>query len=272
MTRDTSDYGYRFRWNSCDVNYREGYFSTMVDFHAHEYYEVSLILSGNVRILLPEQMEEGRESRVVLTAPGTPHFISCQPDCLYSRLNLLFSHEFVAGTVPEWKRLTEIFGRNGAVITLYPEQKELCETLIRRIQTEADEFRRRLIVFYLLSLFAELSEKNASQTERIPACVTGALSYISGHYAEKIVASELAWHLDVGRTTLMTAFRKYTGDTLHGYLTQYRLKKAVLLLREGKTEQEAAERCGFGDSFGLIRSFRRVYGMPPRRYLSQEEC
>lgn len=271
MTNNIDDYGYRLRWSLCDVNYREGYVSTMVDFHTHEYYEISLILSGSVKILLPGQMEEGSGSRVVLTAPGTPHFISCGSDCLYRRLNLLFSHNFVAEYVPEWPRLASLFGENGAVITLYPEQSEQCAALIRRVQDERDPFRQRLIILYLLSLLDELAPKNASRAEKIPAYVTGALSYINEHYAEKIIAAELAWQLGVGRTTLMTAFKAYTGDTLHGYLTQYRLKKAIALLRAGATEQEAAEQCGFGDSFGLIRSFKRVFGTPPRRYLAEME-
>lgn len=271
MTGDTGDYGYLVRWRECDVNYREGYFSMMVDFHAHEYYEVSLILSGNVKILLPDRMEEGKELRVVLTAPGTPHFISCRSDCLYSRLNLLFSHDFVADSIAEWTQLSEIFGKNGGIITLHHEQAEMCASLIRRVQDETDLLRKRLIILYLLSLLSELAQKNSANTERIPPCVTGALSYISEHYSEKIVASELAWKLGISRTTLMTAFRNYTGDTLHGYLTRFRLEKAILMLREGRTEQETAERCGFGDSFGLIRNFKRAFGMPPRQYLEKEQ-
>ena len=47
-----------------------------------------------------------------------------------------------------------------------------------------------------------------------------------------------------------------TDLTLNQYIIQCRIKNAVILLREGNTEYETVERCGFGDTSGLIRSFK----------------
>ena len=46
---------YKTAWNDCTVDYYEGYRTTMVDFHMHDYYEVSLILTGNVKVLLSDK-------------------------------------------------------------------------------------------------------------------------------------------------------------------------------------------------------------------------
>ncbi|MBQ7336018.1 MAG: helix-turn-helix transcriptional regulator [Clostridia bacterium] len=262
---------YRRNWHNCSVDYYEGYKSTMTDFHMHDYYEISLILSGKVKVLLPDHVREGTEPRIVLASPKTPHLMSRHPDIFYSRLNLLFSDEFIADYIPEWKQLSTVFGKAGRVVTLSPEQTALCKSRILEIQAEKDPFRQRLMILCLLSLIAEIAGTEENDGTEIPRFVSDALTYISTNYAKKILASELAWSLGVGRTTLMTAFKKYIGCTLNDYVIRFRVKSALRLLREGKTEQEAAEVCGFSDTCSLIRSFKRCYGKTPRQYLLAEK-
>ena len=261
---------YRTDWSNCTVDYYEGYRSTMVDFHMHDYYEVSLILTGNVKVLLSDHAQEGTDARLVLSPPKAPHFISHDSVVLYSRLNLLFSHEFLDGYLPETDQLLSVFGKHGRVILLSKEEKDLFRELVLDLYKESDLFRRRLKILCILSHIAERSEENPTNRE-IPPCVTGALTYIGEHYAQKILASDLAWHLGVGRTTLMTSFKAYTGSTLNDHVIRCRVKNAVHLLRAGATEQQAADACGFGDTCGLIRGFKKCYGMTPRQYLLREK-
>lgn len=47
----------------------------MTDYHMHEYYEISLILSGNVNILLNDKVESCATAKLVLLAPLTSHYI-----------------------------------------------------------------------------------------------------------------------------------------------------------------------------------------------------
>lgn len=270
MPANLENLQYRTEWNDCTVDYYEGYRSTMVDFHMHDYYEVSLILTGSVKVLLSDHAQEGIGARLVLSAPKTPHFISRDPDIFYSRLNLLFSHEFLDDYVPETNHLLSVFGKHGKVILLSDEEKDFFRALILNIREETDTFRRRLKLLCVLSHIAERSE-NTPEDPKIPPCVTGALTYIGEHYAQKILASDLAWHLGVGRTTLMTAFKAYTGSTLNDHVIRCRVKNATHMLRAGATEQQAADACGFSDTCGLIRGFKKCYGMTPRQYLLHEK-
>ena len=265
---ELSNINFRELWTDCYVDYYEGYHTTMNNFHMHDYYEVSLILSGSVKVLLSDHVQEGSDARIVLTAPKMPHFIHRDPNIFYSRINLLFSDEFVSDYIPEWEELQNIFGSNGKVVTLSQEQAADCHALISDIQADSLEFRKRLKIYCLLSKIMEIDGTQKTDTKIPPQFITGALTYISEHYAEKILASELAWKLNIGRTTLMTAFKAYTGSTLNDYLVRYRLKNALRMLRQGKTSQEAADACGFGDSCSLIRSFKKCYGMTPKQYLS----
>jgi len=252
-------------WENICIKYRESYYPPVDDFHEHDYYEINFIISGNVKILLPDCAVEGTESRIVLTAPGTPHFVSCKPDLLYNRFYLLFSKEFVENCNPEWSTLLQIFGKNGKIITISPSQTDFCRVLISRLENETSLVRQKLLILYLLSYIGEFAH-NTMQVE-IPSYIMKALVFIEEHYQEKITASLLAKRLYIGRTTLMTNFKKYTDSTLNNYIIQCRLKKAIVLLKQGKTESEIAEKCGFGDLSSLIRSFKHFFGMTPGEYI-----
>lgn len=258
---------YRKEWNDFTIEYYEGYRSNMSDYHMHEYYEISFIISGDVKVFLPKRAQQGTGSRLVLTRPMTPHLMMCQPNRLYKRVNLLFSNDFLTDYVSEWKELLGVFGKNGRILLL--EESEVAEflELTDAINNDRNLFRRRLRLMLLLSRVMELINEEHEVTEELPSYVIGAISYLQEHYAEKIVAADLAWHLGIGRTTLMTAFKKHTGTTVNNYLLQYRLKQALRSLRQGNTVQVTAEICGFGDANSFIRVFRRQFDTTPMQYI-----
>lgn len=269
MKKTLYDYGYGTAWQNALVQHREGYYTSVADFHEHDFYEINLILSGNVNILLSDQTEEGIGSRIVLTKPGTPHFVSCKPDTLYSRIYLVFSKDFIENYIPEWDKLSGIFGKNGRIVKISHDQKDLCKTVIKSIQDETDLFRQRILILYLLSYIEDFAQKGDVGFTQIPPYIINALTFIDEHYSEKITAEKLAAELGISRTTLMTSFKKYTGSTLNDYIIHCRLKNVMQMIGEGTTEQEAAERCGLGDASGLIRCFKRKFGMTPKQYLVQ---
>lgn len=260
------EHGFGKEWHTFMTDSYRGHHPRMTDYHMHDYYEISLILRGDVRVLLPGIAESSTEPLIVLMRPRTPHFIVNDPKTLYHRRNILFSGEFIANCIPEIHRLTASFKTSGALQRLTEREALEYSELIDKMERETDLFRIRLYLLMLLSLVADRSSASGN-AEEPPKYITGALAYIAGHYAEKIIAADLAWHLGVGRTTLMTAFKKYTGTTLNSYILQCRLKHAVELLRHGATEQQAAERCGFSDAGNLIRTFKRGFGVTPRQYL-----
>lgn len=267
MPANLDNLGYGSTWKDFYIDHYEGYHPNMSDYHMHGYYEISLILSGDVKVLLPGSVQHGTESRLVLTRPMTSHLIVCEPYLLYRRINLLFSKEFIAEYPPEWKQLLSVFGKNGRVILLSQEQQKELLSLIQAMEKEKSSFRQRLWLMMLLSRILDQLPEGMEDSEELPPYVTAALSYLQENYAKKIVAADLAWSLQIGRTTLMTAFKRYTGRTLNEYLTGCRLTHAVKALQRGEPQQYVARSCGFGDSCNLIRAFRQRFGMTPGQYL-----
>ena len=72
MTNSLYDHGYGVEWTERNVYSREGYITSVLDFHEHDFYEVNLILTGHVRILFPDWFADDTESCIVLSRPGTP--------------------------------------------------------------------------------------------------------------------------------------------------------------------------------------------------------
>ncbi len=271
MINSLYDYGYKEKWNDFHIDYKEGYYTSVTGFHKHDFYEINIILSGNTKIIFSDRTKENKKSCIVLTRPGTPHFISCLPDTLYSRIYLVFSQDFISTAVPEWQQLIEIFENTGGIISISNEEKDFCKTIIKRIESETDPFRQKMLILYFLSYIKEFASSKEVNFAPVPDYIVNALSYIENHYQEKIIASDLAEKLYISRTTLMTAFKKHTGVTLNNYIIYYRLKNVIKLLKEGKTRQEAAELCGFNDSSSLIRCFKKHYKMTLNQYLSKPE-
>lgn len=261
------DHGFGKTWTDTFVQLREGYTTSVTDYHEHGFYEINLILSGNVKILLGDRFEEGSQNRIVLTRPDTPHYISCTPDVLYSRLYLSIAREFIEDRLPEWNDLSYLFGQTGNVITLNAAQTEFFKSLLEGIRDETSPFRKRLLIYGFLSHLSELSQEKHQKMSLIPQYILDAIDYLENHYSEHFVSAELARQLHIGRTALMTGFKKHMGKTLIDYLTNCRLKHAVELLMDRQTLEYAAEKCGFADSSGLIRAFKRHYGMTPKQYI-----
>ena len=122
-----------------------------------------------------------------------------------------------------------------------------------------------MLLSYLIYKVGALFGK--SDGRGVPKYVTDALSYVKEHYAEKFTAEQLARTLGVGRTTLMTGFKAHVGICIGEYVTKYRIGVAAKLIGMGKSCALAAELSGFGESSGMIRAFRREFGLTPTKYV-----
>lgn len=264
------DLSFKTDWDNVCVIHKEGFYTSIFDFHKHEFYEINLILTGNVKIILSSLSEETNEPRLVLTRPQTPHFITCNPDTLYSRLYLLFTKDFLQDYFTDFKRFEKVFGESGNILKIDTHQLEFIKSTILLIEKEKSTLRQKLLTLYLLSFLFEINGQEQFNTSFVPPYIIKALSYIENYYNEKITADSLSKKLFIGRTTLMTSFKKHTGSTLNDYVIATRINKAVTLLNEGKSESETAELCGFSDAGSLIRNFRKYFDLTPKQYIKKQ--
>ncbi len=92
--------------------------------------------------------------------------------------------------------------------------------------------------------------------------------YVQDRFAENITLAELS---DVARVSpyyLNRIFANDVGMPPHAFQTQVRVERAKSLLLRGMSVTDAALEAGFFDQSHFTRHFRRIVGVPPKRYVS----
>lgn len=252
MSVKTENYGFGKNWTDLYIDEYEGRVPLMSDYHKHDYYELSLILSGEVRVLMPEISSVGSTQRVVISSPGTPHYVTCTGTAVYKRINIVFSKNLLSDAI------------DSSVTEIDSDMAERLFSLIKAIDDEEAREGKRLLLSYLLFKVCRLSGKNTGSGA--PSYVTSALTFIKEHHDEKFTAEQLAHAVGIGRTTLMTGFKAHVGISLGEYVTKYRVGIAAKLIGGGESCARAAELSGFGEASGMIRAFKREFGLTPGKY------
>ncbi len=91
--------------------------------------------------------------------------------------------------------------------------------------------------------------------------------YLQTCYNKKITIERLAEEFHTNRTTLLTDFKKYTGQSINSYLIQLRVMMASAMLRD--TElciEEICERTGFSDISYFSKLFKKKVNYTPSEY------
>lgn len=107
------------------------------------------------------------------------------------------------------------------------------------------------------------SKDNMRQAERMK----NILSYIHGHYSEKITADDIAHHVNVSRGECFRCFKQFMNKKLVEYINEYRLQRATELLRN--TEKpiiDISNECGFDNTSYFGKIFKQMYYITPHQY------
>lgn len=95
------------------------------------------------------------------------------------------------------------------------------------------------------------------------------LSYIQEHYSEKIIMQDLSETLNYSETYLNRRFKNVMNITFNEYLSRYRIRKSIRLIREGGVRiQDVAWKCGIGDYKYFNVVFKKYMGCSPREFMA----
>lgn len=93
------------------------------------------------------------------------------------------------------------------------------------------------------------------------------LTYIHGHYQEKITLENIAEEINICSSECCRFFKKYMKESLFDYLLDYRVDQSLPLLAKGEYSiTEVAAMCGFSNSAYFSKVFRERMGYTPSDY------
>ena len=93
------------------------------------------------------------------------------------------------------------------------------------------------------------------------------LEYIRNNILEpSLTVKTLAQRFGYSTAHFIRIFKDGMNITPHRYIELQRLKNAAVLLDSGKTVNETAGVCGYGDVKNFSKAFKKHYGVAPSRY------
>jgi AraC-like DNA-binding protein len=95
--------------------------------------------------------------------------------------------------------------------------------------------------------------------------------YIEAHYAEVVSVQTLAELTYLTVPAFCRYFKKMTGQTLTGFLQEYRISQACRRLLEGRPVTEVSFASGFHNLSHFNRTFRRLMGQNPSEYRTSRQ-
>ncbi|MCC5668620.1 AraC family transcriptional regulator [Nostoc sp. CHAB 5784] len=97
-----------------------------------------------------------------------------------------------------------------------------------------------------------------------------AIDYINTHLDQDIKLADIAELVGVSQYYFCHLFKQSVSITPHKYLTQQRIERAKLLLKNQELSiAEIAQECGFTDQSHLTKHFKRLVGITPKAMRSQ---
>lgn len=135
------------------------------------------------------------------------------------------------------------------------------------LDMEPDAFRS-WILKVSLSFREQLIRVRSNSTESL---VTGAKEYVQNNYGDaKLSLDDICAALGVSNSYFSTVFKKETGSSFIGYLTDYRLDRAArLLIETNEKSYMIAGRVGYSDPNYFSYVFKKRFGASPSKYRTE---
>lgn len=239
--------------------------------HYHLDYHIGLVFDGVQRQQFQGQSVLLGPGRISVMPPGEVHDGCGHEQCAYRMRTFRLAPRLLADSVEALSGKSIEPALAGAMI----EDRRIASQLVQLFEgvQHPDGLDALPVEEAWLTLFEPLLTRLKVVT---PEQVTGGLAMVHlqrvrefcyDNLASKISLEQLAALCGLSRYQFLRRFERSTGLTPHNWLTQLRLEKACLLLRQpGHTLTEVALAVGFYDQSHFIRAFRKAYAVPPSQY------
>ena len=269
-------------WSSESLRYLEhGWPSELCRWHAHEEYELHLIVESNGKAFVGDYIGTFEPGSLYLTGPNLPHnWVTRVDDSepLEQRDQLVqFNHksfEDAANALREFKEIMPLLelARSGIEFIDFP--LSLARDYMRRI-AESRGIERVLVFLTFLNTLnmhphktilsvIKLEQKTSNKTyDRIGEVV----DHVVSHYNENLSVADAATMAGMSETSFSRNFRTTTGNRYIDFVNRVRIGQACVLLLE--TDQQISSICydvGYQNLANFNRHFNKLKSITPSAY------
>ena len=254
--------------------------------HWHKEVEFIYVIKGSIQIGVHDDLVQVDEGEIYFFTSGQTHYILAAPGSerlVYQFDTKLFFEQDPLKTKQESLKdifnTRENFSRNWS----NEVEQEVSECLAHLHEEVLEKetgylFQIQRYLYELVGLFGRKvpkkmepmkkaltddSMKNKETLERMDKI----FAYIEDHYNTGVTLEEVAKHIGFSPHYFTRFFKKNTGTTFVGFLTEYRLTIAKSILgTEDLPMVEVAEKSGFNSVKTFHHVFKENVGMSPLKY------
>ena len=253
--------------------------------HFHDAHEILIIEQGQYKIYSPKLVYEGEGPCIVFFKLGTYHG-AVRSNCetipyIFHVMN--FRQSVLEGMSDHPIYTDNCFGVSTIIIPIDTEMLNLFIPMLERLEVLSDSYTYEmpmppLMTGYFAAILNFIYELMADKKGIVIDNEVVHDNYISGvikeameaiNRGENVTATALAQAFHVSVTKLSRDFNKVTGISIKHMIDTLRLERIKRLLREGRSNLEVAEKCGFSNSDYFIQFFNKHMNMSPGAYRQQ---
>ncbi|MCI0604607.1 AraC family transcriptional regulator [bacterium] len=227
--------------------------------HSHEFFNLTFVLKGSFVESFERNRLELSSNSVLFEPAGVIH-----SDNFGDR----GAHSLIVEPPEHWIQSVNL--DSSLLLNPFHLNDPFTSKLVTRIYREfqfPDRFSSLAVQATLLELFSFTFRKIQCRNELKPPWLAKVQNHIEEHFQDALTISSLSKVVDVHPAHLIRSFRKFLSCTPGGYIRRTRLKFAAKLLQETNLSlTEIALSTGFCDQSHFTHSFRRHFGITPRRF------
>ena len=243
-------------------------------------YKISLRLTDGLFGVLGTKVMGGKKGDIFLFAPDEIHFGRFANAGLHRYMHIFIPVELCDELSENYPVLKKIFDSSNpdrincirGTGALKDKITEVGENIVDNLKNADDkELNITINILELLLISEQLyTTENIGESASFSAITQQAIEYISNHFNEKITIEKIAKELGYSTIYLAKKFKKDTGKSIYTYITEYRISKSTILLKEGNNVTETCYSVGFGDCSNFIRNFKTTIGVSPYKYKKRD--
>ncbi|MBE6635533.1 MAG: AraC family transcriptional regulator [Ruminococcaceae bacterium] len=236
--------------------------------HCHDLYEILYVANGRGRYLIEGARFDLKPRTLLLIRPLAYHCVEVECESDYERRVLHFDASMVSKDVRDI--LDKMAGAEDFESGSFFSPGSLSQDIISLFDKfdRADQLPESERALYIKLVLSEMilllsiasKERIAHDNRDIAAQVA---KYINDYLEYKISLDSIAKRFFVSKYYLCRTFKKYSGVSIHSYITNKRVIYAKKLIEAGETASGAAYKVGFGDYSAFYRAYVKILGTPP---------
>lgn len=249
-------------------------------YHRHNAYEIYLFLRGHVHFYVENRCYHMQRGDLLVMSPKEMHRAFILDETEYERITINLKKTYLYQLSTASTNLSSCFDcrRKGEGNMIHLDDDRLNQITHWTNQIEeslssdaygADVKTNAAIAQVLVLINLWFRNNSFEPHDIMPDLVRKTMDYIDEHITQDITLGKLAEAFYMNSTSISRQFKKHTGLTLRSYILSRRIELAKFLLSDGMSITDACFQSGFGDYANFIRSFTKMVGISPGKYIKQ---